>query len=76
VVPYSLELLALRKLTPRAFGVMLSLDPGLAALAGLVVLGQHLAARELAAMVLVIAANLGNSLSGRGVVIESALEAP
>ena len=65
VVPYSLELIALRRVTPRAFGVMLSLDPGVAALAGLAVLGQQPGAREVTAMVLVIAANLGNSLSGR-----------
>lgn len=69
VVPYSLELIALRRVTPRAFGVMLSLDPGVAALAGLAVLGQHPGPREVAAMILVIAANLGNSLSGRSGVV-------
>ena len=69
VVPYSLELIALRRVTPRAFGVMLSLDPGVAALAGLAVLGQQPGAREVAAMVLVIAANLGNSLTGRSGVV-------
>ncbi|HEX8958726.1 MAG TPA: EamA family transporter, partial [Solirubrobacterales bacterium] len=73
VVPYSLELIALRRVTPRAFGVMLSLDPGVAALAGLAVLGQQPGAREVTAMVLVIAANLGNSLSGRSGVV-AALE--
>jgi len=72
VVPYTLELVALRKVTPRAFGVMLSLDPGVAALAGLVVLGQQPGARELAAMGLVIAANLGNSLAGRPGLVEAA----
>lgn len=71
VVPYTLELIALRSVTPRAFGVMLSLDPGVAALAGLVVLGQRPGARELAAMGLVIAANLGNSLAGRSGLVEA-----
>lgn len=65
VIPYWLELVALRRVTRRAFGVMLSLDPALAALAGLVVLGQHPGARELAAMALVVVANVGNSLVGR-----------
>ena len=74
VVPYSLELVALRRVTPRAFGVMLSLDPGVAALAGLAVLGQQPGARELAAMGLVIGANLGNSLTGRVGVIEAAVQ--
>jgi inner membrane transporter RhtA len=64
VVPYSLELLALRQVTPRAFGVMLSLDPAVATAAGLVLLGQHLTPREWAALSLVVGANLGNSLTG------------
>jgi inner membrane transporter RhtA len=74
VVPYTLELIALRRVTPRAFGVMLSLDPGVAALAGLVVLGQQPGARELTAMGLVVGANLGNSLAGRAGVVEAALD--
>lgn len=74
VVPYSLELIALRRVTPRAFGVMLSLDPGVAALAGLVVLDQQPGGRELVAMGLVIGANLGNSLAGRAGVVEAAVQ--
>jgi hypothetical protein len=60
-VPYSLELVALRRLTPRAFGILLSMDPAVAALAGLIILGQHLATSEVAALVLVVAANAGSS---------------
>jgi inner membrane transporter RhtA len=71
VVPYSLELLALRQVTPRAFGVMLSLDPAVATAAGLVLLGQHLTAREWAALSLVVGANLGNSLTGTAGVVTS-----
>ena len=68
-IPYSLELVALKRVSPRSFGVLLSLDPGVAALAGLVVLGQHLDAREWLALSLVVGANIGNSLaSPRGVV--------
>jgi len=69
VVPYSLELLALRQVTPRAFGVMLSLDPAVATAAGLVLLGQHLTPREWAALALVVGANLGNSLIGTAGVV-------
>jgi inner membrane transporter RhtA len=69
VVPYSFELVALRRVTPRAFGVMLSLDPAIAAAAGLLVLGQHLTAGELTALALVVAANLGNALTGRAGVV-------
>jgi inner membrane transporter RhtA len=65
VIPYSLELAALRRVTARAFGVMMSLDPAVATLAGLVVLGQHLDSREWVALALVVGANLGNALTGR-----------
>jgi inner membrane transporter RhtA len=65
VVPYSLELLALRRVTPRAFGVMMSLDPALATAAGFIVLGQHLDLREWVALGLVIGANLGNAVGAR-----------
>jgi inner membrane transporter RhtA len=65
VIPYSLELVALRRVTPRAFGVMMSLDPALATAAGFVVLGQYLSLREWLALGLVVCANLGNALSGQ-----------
>ena len=42
VLPYSLELVALRRLSARVFGILLSLEPAAAALAGLLVLGQRL----------------------------------
>jgi inner membrane transporter RhtA len=41
-IPYALELIALRRLPPATFSILLSLAPAVAALAGLVVLGQHL----------------------------------
>ena len=63
VVPYSLELIALRRVTPRAFGVMMSLDPALATAAGFAVLGQRLTLREWVALALVVAANAGNSVT-------------
>lgn len=65
VVPYSLELLALRRVTPRSFGIMMSLDPAVATAAGFLVLAQHLSLREWIALTLVVAANFGNALSGR-----------
>jgi inner membrane transporter RhtA len=57
VLPYSLELVALRTLSARAFGILLSLEPAAAALAGLVVLGQHLTATQLMGMGLVVLAS-------------------
>ena len=57
VLPYSLELAALRTLSPRVFGILLSLEPAAAALAGLVVLGQRLGHLQLLGMALVVLAS-------------------
>jgi inner membrane transporter RhtA len=59
VIPYSLELEALRRLPARAFGVLMSLEPAVAALAGLAVLGQALGGTEWLAIALVVAASAG-----------------
>jgi inner membrane transporter RhtA len=66
VLPYSLELEALRRLPEAVFGVLMSLQPAVAALAGFVVLGQALGAAELVAIAMVVAASAGAAgLSGR-----------
>ncbi|HEV2062416.1 MAG TPA: EamA family transporter [Solirubrobacteraceae bacterium] len=59
VIPYSLETEALRRMPRNVFGVLMSLEPAVAALAGLVVLSQSLDARELLAIGLVVAASAG-----------------
>ena len=61
VLPYSLELEALRTLSKRVFGVLMSLDPAVAALAGVLVLGQDLATRDWIAIGLVVVASAGAS---------------
>lgn len=66
VIPYALELTALRSLSTTTFGVLLSLEPASAAAAGFVVLGQALGARQLLALVAVSAASLGVTLTDRG----------
>ena len=58
VLPYSLELIALRHLAQHVFGILLSLEPVVAALAGLVVLHQVLDAGQVAGMVLVVLASV------------------
>ena len=57
VLPYSLELVALRRMTAKVFGILLSLEPAVAALAGLVVLGQVLHSTQLVGMALVVLAS-------------------
>jgi inner membrane transporter RhtA len=67
VLPYSLELVALRRLPEAVFGVLMSLDPAVAALAGFVVLGQDLGLRDVLAITMVVVASAGAaSLSHRG----------
>jgi inner membrane transporter RhtA len=58
-VPYALEYAAIRLVSVKAFSVFLSLDPAIAALAGLLWLNQHLAAAELLGLGLVVAASTG-----------------
>ena len=63
-IPYSLEMEALRWLPARVFGVLMSLEPAVAALVGFVVLGERLGLRALAAVVLVTVAAAGASRFG------------
>jgi len=53
---------ALRRIPAHVFGVLMSMEPAVAALAGFVVLGQDLGARELVAIGLVVAASAGVSI--------------
>jgi inner membrane transporter RhtA len=66
-IPYSFELEALRWLPANVFGIFMSLEPAVAALAGFVILGESLGVRQIVAIVLVAAASAGASLSARPV---------
>ncbi len=59
VIPYSLELEALRRMPPRVFGILMSLEPAVAALVGLVLLGQLLTVAEWIAVGCVMVACIG-----------------
>lgn len=62
VVPYSLELAAMRRAPKRVFGILLSLEPAVATVAGWLLLGQHIAPVALAAIITVMAASAGSTL--------------
>jgi inner membrane transporter RhtA len=62
-IPYSLETEALRRIPANVFGVLMSIEPAVAALAGFVVLGQDLGLRELVAIGFVVAASAGVSIA-------------
>jgi inner membrane transporter RhtA len=65
VIPYSLEMEALRRIRPNVFGVLMSLEPAVAAIAGLIVLSQSLSAVDVLAIALVVAASAGATLGAR-----------
>jgi len=65
VIPFSLEMEALRRISARVFGVLMSLDPVMAALIGLVVLGETVGLRALLAMALIVIASSGVSFGGK-----------
>jgi inner membrane transporter RhtA len=59
VIPYSFELEALRRIAVGTFGVLMSLEPAVAALVGLIALGQDLATVDVAGIALVVVASAG-----------------
>jgi len=66
VIPYRFELEALRRIPPRVFGIWMSLEPAVATVIGLVLLGEALAAREWAAVCLVTVASAGAARGASG----------
>ena len=62
-LPYTLEMITLRNMSPQGFSIMMSLEPAIAALAGLVILGELLSIWQWLAILLVIIASVGSSTS-------------
>jgi len=58
-IPYALDMVALPKIPSRLFGILMSGQPALAALSGLVILGERLSALQLAGMAAIIFASIG-----------------
>ena len=64
-VPYTLEMIALKALPARTFGILMSLEPAVAALTGLALLGEILSPTQWLAVALVIAASAGSTLTSK-----------
>ena len=64
-IPYSLELEALRRMPPGVFGVLMSLEPAVAAVAGLAILDEVLGLREWTGIALIVAASAGAARGAR-----------
>jgi inner membrane transporter RhtA len=65
VLPYALEMLALRQLTPAAFGTLMALEPAFGVLLGLIVLRQQPGAIQLVGILLVVLAGAAAQQGGR-----------
>ena len=65
VIPYSLELVALRRIPPRVFGILMSLEPAVAALAAMLLLAEFLNPLQWVAMACVVVASVGSTRSSR-----------
>ena len=65
-VPFSLEFAALRRLSSQVFGILMSLEPAMGAVAGFLLLGQRLSPIDLVAIVLVMVASVGATLASTG----------
>lgn len=65
VLPYSLEMVAMKRLPTRTFSVLMSLEPGFAALSGLALLGERLSLTQWLGMACVMSASLGAAMTAR-----------
>jgi inner membrane transporter RhtA len=75
-VPYTLEMIALRAMPLRTFGILMSLEPAVAAFAGLAFLGEVLTGAQWLAVALVIAASTGSTLTTRRAAATAETEVP
>ena len=65
VVPYSLEFSALKRLPPRIFGILISIEPAIATMVGFILLGESLGIRSVTAIGLIVTAAVGSTLFNR-----------
>lgn len=62
-IPYSLEMIALTRLPARIFGTLMSLEPAMAALSGMLFLGETLNGQQCLALLAIIIASAGSTLT-------------
>ncbi|MBS3018022.1 Threonine/homoserine exporter RhtA [Comamonas sp. PE63] len=65
-LPYTLEMLALRRLPPATFGIALATEPAIAALMGMLLLSEHLSATQWTAIACIMAAAMGSAVTRPG----------
>ncbi|MGP3591117.1 threonine/homoserine exporter RhtA [Vagococcus sp. WN89Y] len=62
-LPYSLEMVALTRLPTRTFGTLMSMEPAMAALSGMIFLGETLSLQQVLALMAIIIASMGSTLT-------------
>lgn len=62
-LPYSLEMISLKRIPAKTFGILMSLEPAIAAFMGLLYLGEVLTIRQTIAIICIICASLGGAMS-------------
>lgn len=62
-IPYTLEMVVLRRMNSRSFGILMSIEPGLATLMGILFLGEILSGVQTIALLAIVSACLGSSLT-------------
>jgi inner membrane transporter RhtA len=75
-VPYSLEMFAMPRIPTKTFGVLMSLDPALAALSGMLFLGESLSLTQWAAVLCIMAASGGSAATSQSAVQVSLQQLP
>ncbi|MDX6041848.1 threonine/homoserine exporter RhtA [Scandinavium lactucae] len=65
-LPYSLEMIALTRMPTRTFGTLMSMEPALAAVSGMIFLGETLTGTQSLALLAIMAASMGSTLTMRG----------
>jgi inner membrane transporter RhtA len=74
-LPYTLEMLALRRLPPATFGIALATEPAIAAFMGMLLLGEHLAPMQWLAIACIMGAAMGSAVTRPGIRSAAASEA-
>ncbi|SFT51778.1 inner membrane transporter RhtA [Kosakonia arachidis] len=64
-LPYSLEMIALTRLPTRTFGTLMSMEPAMAAISGMIFLGETLALQQVLALMAIVIASMGSTLTLR-----------
>ncbi len=75
-IPITLEMMALKRLPREAFGIMISMEPAVAAVLAMALLGEHLTAVQWLAIGCIIAASMGSALTARRAVPAAAAQMP